>query len=79
MHYSKSKIDQAGQVLAKEDHSSEEKFFLSEKIFDDYRSAHLEPLMKTTLELQKWMEASSKGYYIALRLKRKPQILRTYP
>lgn len=76
MKYSKSKVDQAGQILANDDQSVIEKYLLAEDVFDDYRSAHLEPLMKTTLDLQKWMEASSKGYYIALRLKRKPQILR---
>lgn len=76
MPYSKSKIDKAGIILARNDMSDEEAYCEAENILNQYRSEHLEPLMKTTLDLQKWMEASSKGYYIALRLKRKPQILR---
>ena len=76
MPYSKSKIDKAGIILARNDMSDKEAYCEAENILNQYRSEHLEPLMKTTLDLQKWMEASSKGYYIALRLKRKPQILR---
>ena len=53
-----------------------EKIISSEDIFDNYRSMHLAPLMRTTMQLQRWMEDSQKGYYIALRLKRKNQILR---
>lgn len=76
MKYSKSKIDQAGKTLASNNEEDIEKYLVAEEIFDSYRSAHLEPLMKTTSILQRWMESSHKGYYIALRLKRKPQILR---
>ncbi len=32
--------------------------------------------MQMTILLQKWMDKSGKGYYIAMRLKRRPQILR---
>ncbi len=47
-----------------------------EYIFDDYRAAHLEPLSQTTLELQRWLHDAGGEYYIAQRLKRKPQIIR---
>jgi ppGpp synthetase/RelA/SpoT-type nucleotidyltranferase len=47
-----------------------------EDIFDEYRKAHLEPLTHCTLELQSWLSEYQGRYYIAQRLKRKPQILR---
>ena len=47
-----------------------------EDIFDAYRAAHLGPLSNTTLELQRWLDEYGRSYYIAQRLKRKPQILR---
>lgn len=47
-----------------------------EYIFEDYRKRHLEPLTRFTLELQEWLQSFQKSYYIAQRLKRRPQILR---
>lgn len=47
-----------------------------EDAFDEYRKSHLQPLSETTLELQHWLSSFNKPYYIAQRLKRKPQILR---
>lgn len=47
-----------------------------ECIFDDYRKGHLEPLTQLTLKLQSLLEEHTEDYYIAQRLKRKPQILR---
>lgn len=86
MNISKAKIDKAGSVLAHsqgmtEDDllSSEEilnKFLESESLFDEYRKSHLQPLSQTTLELQNWLTDYGKSYYIAQRLKRKPQIIR---
>lgn len=43
--------------------------------FDEFRAQHLKPLSETTLDLQNWMEEFG-DYYIAQRLKRKPQIIR---
>jgi ppGpp synthetase/RelA/SpoT-type nucleotidyltranferase len=47
-----------------------------EDVFDEYRKSHLEPLSETTLELQGWLNEYGHDYYIAQRLKRKPQIVR---
>lgn len=47
-----------------------------EDVFDEYRKSHLEPLSETTLELQRWLNEYGHDYYIAQRLKRKPQIIR---
>ena len=76
MKLSKSKIDKAGRILSKNSHKNEIEFIESEDILDDYRKAHLLPLTETTLELQEWLSRYSDKYYIAQRLKRKPQILR---
>jgi ppGpp synthetase/RelA/SpoT-type nucleotidyltranferase len=86
MSVSKRKIDTAGLVLANSQGMSEEdllssediltKFLESERIFDEYRKSHLQPLSQTTLELQNWLTDYGKSYYIAQRLKRKPQIIR---
>ena len=73
---SKSKIDKAGEVLSMNKEDNFEKYIEAEGIFNNYRSAHLEPLMQTTILLQNWMEKSGRGFYIAMRLKRRPQILR---
>jgi len=73
---SNNKIDKAGNTLVRNDLINTEEYENAEEILNIYRSEHLEPLMKVTLDLQDWMKASSKGYYIALRLKRKPQIIR---
>jgi len=74
--HSKNKIDDAGQALAKSQFKSEDHEIESEVIFDDYRRAHLQPLTETTYILQGWLSEFNKQYYIAQRLKRRPQILR---
>jgi ppGpp synthetase/RelA/SpoT-type nucleotidyltranferase len=76
MPHSKSKVDKAGQALAKGVARSEEELVELETVFDDYRKAHLQPLTELTLELQRWITEYGARYYIAQRLKRKPQIIR---
>lgn len=72
---SKSRIDKAGRSLTSSDELTEEAIEL-EDVFDNYRASHLEPLSKMTLELQHWLHGFGGRYYIAQRLKRKPQIVR---
>ncbi|OYU68677.1 MAG: (p)ppGpp synthetase [Alphaproteobacteria bacterium PA2] len=72
---SKSKIDRAGRLIAANGELTEELIEL-EEAFDQYRAAHLDPLSRTTLELQAWLQDYGGKYYIAQRLKRKPQIVR---
>jgi ppGpp synthetase/RelA/SpoT-type nucleotidyltranferase len=74
--YSKTKIDKAGQALAKNEFKSEDDQIESEIIFDDFRRAHLQPLTESTYLIQNWLSQFDKQYYIAQRLKRRPQILR---
>ncbi|MDN4145108.1 RelA/SpoT domain-containing protein [Pseudomonas tohonis] len=76
MSLSKSKVDKAGIALAKDQSQSIEELIELEDIFDQYRKAHLQPLSETTLELQEWLRGYNADYYIAQRLKRKPQIIR---
>lgn len=76
MEHTKSKIDNAGQALAKGQFKSEDHELECELIFDDYRRAHLQPLTETTYIVQQWLDQFDKQYYIAQRLKRRPQILR---
>lgn len=76
MKLSKSKIDKSGQALAKDNCSSIDELIELEAIFDEYRKAHLQPLTECTLELQRWLTDYGTKYYIAQRLKRKPQIVR---
>jgi ppGpp synthetase/RelA/SpoT-type nucleotidyltranferase len=72
---SKARIDKAGRELANAGELTEDLLEL-EGVFDAYRAEHLEPLSRTTLDLQKWLHGYGGKYYIAQRLKRKPQILR---
>ncbi len=72
---SNARIDKAGRSLVEAGELTEEGIKL-EDVFDAYRAAHLEPLSKTTLELQQWLQTYGGNYYIAQRLKRKPQIIR---
>jgi hypothetical protein len=72
---SKSRIDKAGRALAHPVELTIESIEL-EDAFDAYRGSHLEPLSRTTLELQRWLHDYGGRYYIAQRLKRKPQIVR---
>ena len=73
---SKNKVDKAGQYLSSNSAQYNLEFLEAEEIFDEYRKLHLKPLSNTTLELQDWLNQSGTDYYIAQRLKRKPQILR---
>jgi len=76
MAISKSKLDKAGDYLAKEKWTNDEDFLDYDNVLDEYRKSHLEPLTEVTLKLQEWLSAFKQNYYIAQRLKRKPQILR---
>ncbi|GAB1460736.1 hypothetical protein MASR2M50_25100 [Thauera sp.] len=76
MPHSKSKVDKAGQALAKGNARTEEELIELESVFNDYRKSHLQPLTELTLELQRWLTEYGAKYYIAQRLKRKPQIIR---
>ena len=76
MKLTKTKIDRAGTALSKREFRSEEEFVELESVFDEYRKSHLQPLSETTIELQNWLNAYGGSYYIAQRLKRKPQIVR---
>ena len=71
----KSSIDKAGRILATADPYGDEAFEM-EMVFDEYRKSHLHPLSEMTLQLQSWLGEYRSKYYIAQRLKRKPQILR---
>jgi len=73
---SKTKIDRAGLALAKDKYRDDDEYFELEDVFDEYRKAHLQPLSETTLELQHLLTNYGAQYYIAQRLKRKPQIVR---
>lgn len=73
---SKTKIDKAGLALAKNIFRDDDEYFELEEVFDEYRKAHLQPLSETTLELQHLLTNYGVQYYIAQRLKRKPQIVR---
>lgn len=76
MKFSNARIDKAGQALAKDIVDNVEEYFELEEVFDEYRKSHLQPLTETTLELQQWLNSYGSSYYIAQRLKRKPQIIR---
>lgn len=73
---SKSAIDRAGNILAKEKFKTYEEWVAANKIFDDFRQAHLQPLTSTTIAIQNWFRADNATYIIVQRLKRKPQILK---
>lgn len=75
-HSSKSAIDKAGNILAKEKFQTCEEWESSDAIFDEFRQAHLQPLTSTTIALQNWFRTDNASYIIVQRLKRKPQILR---
>lgn len=76
MKLSKTKIDKAGRALASGSYKDEVDLIEMEDAFDEYRGAHLQPLSETTLELQHMLSNYGASYYIAQRLKRKPQIAR---
>jgi ppGpp synthetase/RelA/SpoT-type nucleotidyltranferase len=74
--YSNAKIDNSGKALSRNTFASEDHALESEMIFDDYRRSHLQPLTDSTMQIQAWLSGFDGHYYIAQRLKRKPQILR---
>ena len=76
MSLSKTKIDKAGIALSKGQTDDIIKYIEFEDVFDEYRKNHLQPLSETTVELQNILNDYTGDYYIAQRLKRKPQILR---
>jgi len=76
MAVSKSKIDKAGVILSDPTREYDEISLELDYVFEDYRRDHLEPLTRLTLELQTWLQSYEKQYFIAQRLKRRPQILR---
>ncbi|WP_186424348.1 RelA/SpoT domain-containing protein [Pannonibacter sp. I15F10I1] len=76
MNISKSKIDKAGRFLGSFCGEYDEFALENELIFDEYRKLHLDPLTNFTLMVQYWLQASGVHYFIAQRLKRKPQIIR---
>jgi len=73
---SKTAIDKAGNALAKEKFKTYEEWEAADKIFDEFRQAHLQPLTSTTIAIQNWFRADNASYIIVQRLKRKPQILK---
>lgn len=73
---SKNKIDSAGRIIAKGKIEDEIKYIESEDVFEQYRKSHLQPLSDATVEIQKMLQEYNTDYYIAQRLKRKPQIIR---
>ncbi|NDU86471.1 MAG: RelA/SpoT domain-containing protein [Ferrovum sp.] len=76
MKTSKAKIDKAGIAFARDEFKTAEDMVELENAFNEFRKAHLQPLTETTLELQRWLTGYNTKYYIAQRLKRKPQIIR---
>lgn len=72
----KSRLDKAGRSLANPEGVDEYELLELEEDFDAFRAAHLQPLSEMTIELQNWLAAHGGNYYIAQRLKRKPQIVR---
>lgn len=74
---SKTAIDRAGNALAKEKFKTYEEWEAADKIFDEFRQAHLQPLTSTTIAIQNWFRADNASYIIVQRLKRKPQILKS--
>src|SRR5689334_24926786 len=76
MKLSKTLIATAGRALSRDTETDVDRYILYTDAFDEYRKNHLEPLSKTTVELQQWLAQFGKDYFNAQRLKRKPQILR---
>lgn len=76
MKLSKTKVDKSGLALAKGKYKDEVDFIDLEDTFDEYRKAHLQPLSDTTMNIQRLLANYGEPFYIAQRLKRKPQIVR---
>lgn len=73
---SNTRIDKAGEALSEEIFKDEIELIEAEEYFNRYRQNHLQPLSETTLEIQNLLREYGTEFYIAQRLKRKPQILR---
>jgi ppGpp synthetase/RelA/SpoT-type nucleotidyltranferase len=73
---SRSQLDKAGRVLSDNTREYDETSLELDLVFEEFRKQHLKPLTELTLSLQNWLSNYEKSYYIAQRLKRKPQILR---
>ena len=76
MNLSKSSIDKAGKILCTKSWENEDEYIECDCIIDEYRKNHLTPLTEITLKLQTWLSEFSMNYYIAQRLKRKPQMIK---
>lgn len=76
MKLSKTRIDRAGDALARERYRTDDEYLGADDVVDEYRAQHLAPLTETTAALQVWLDDHGEPYYLAQRLKRKPQILR---
>lgn len=74
--FSKSKVDKAGRLLSDDSYKTIEELIEAEEAFGEFRTSHLGPLTQVTISLQRWLEEYGTRYYIAQRLKRRPQILR---
>lgn len=75
MNISKTQLDKAGSILAKCT-NYDEAALDADIIVDTWRENHIIPLTEITLKLQEWLKEYNKDYYLAQRLKRKPQIVR---
>lgn len=73
---SRTAIDRAGAAIAKGTYASDNARAQYEAVVDQYRQDHLAPLTSFTIRLQEWLTAYGGDYYVAQRLKRKPQIIR---
>lgn len=73
--YSKSKIDKAGVVLAR-DNFEQDQYGECEKIVEWWRESHLKPLTEVTLKLIEWFHVFEAVVSVNQRLKRKPQIIK---
>ncbi len=73
---SKTQIDKAGRYLSDPNREYDETALELDYVFEDYRKSFLLPLTNATLDIQSQLESLGKNYYIAQRLKRKPQILK---
>lgn len=73
---SKNRVDKAGAALARPPEYETFEYLELEEVFDQYRAQHLGPLSRTTSAIQSWLTDYGNSYYIAQRLKRKPQIAR---
>lgn len=73
---SKTRIDKAGRLLADPVAELTGEFLELDEVFDAYRRSFLGSLTDLTGQIQSWLTANRNQYYIAQRLRRRPQILR---